>query len=123
MRAIIACLALLGGAGVAEAHHAFSADFDKDVTGTIEGVVADVFYQNPHVHYFIEVTDAEGDTETWDAEGYNLGIMNRSGWSKDTVKVGDSIKVFGAMGRDGRRMIAIQRVEMSDGTVHAIFGG
>ncbi len=122
MKSALFCLLLTGLGSTASAHHAFHADFDRNVTGTIEGVLQEVFYRNPHARYFITVTKEDGTDEVWDAEGYALGIMNRSGFTSDTLAIGERVKVFGNMGRDGRRMIAIQWLEKEDGTVLKIFG-
>ena len=109
--------------GTVRAHHAFSADYEIGVTGTIEGVITDVFFQNPHVHYFVEVLTEDGTRETWDAQTYNLTIMRRSGWTEDTLKAGERVKIFGNLGRNNTRLIAIQWVEKEDGTVmHFGFG-
>ena len=80
-----------------------------------------MFFQNPHVHYFITVSNIDGSSETWDAQAYNLNIMSRRGWNANTLKVGDTVTVVGNLGRDERRLIAIQQVEKSDGTTLAIF--
>ena len=122
MKSALCCLLLVSLGGTASAHHAFSSDFDRNVTGTIEGVLTEVFYRNPHAHYFITVTKEDGTDEVWDAEGYALGMMSRGGFSSDTLTVGERVKVFGNMGRNGRRMIAIQWLEKEDGTVLNIFG-
>ena len=122
MKVALLCLLLAGLGSTASAHHAFNADFDRNITGTIEGVLEEVFYRNPHARFFISVTNEDGTDEVWDAEGYALGIMTRSGFTAETLKIGERVKVFGNMGRDGRRMIAIQWFEKEDGTVLKIFG-
>lgn len=122
MRFALLCLLLVGLGSTASAHHAFNADFDRNVTGAIEGVLEEVFFRNPHARYFISVTKEDGSDEVWDAEGYALGIMTRSGFTAETLTIGERVTVFGNMGRDGRRMIAIQWLEKEDGTVLEIFG-
>ncbi len=52
----------------AAAHHAFAANNEMDNVGTVEGIVEEVFWANPHVHYYIQVTKEDG---TWTAEPWS----------------------------------------------------
>ena len=101
------CFSALGSS-LASGHHAYAANY-VDELGTIEGVVVEVFWGNPHVHYYLEVARDDGATEIWDVESANLGVMARSGWTDDTIEVGDHIKVSGDLGREGRRKLSLDR--------------
>ena len=59
----------LAGMNCAEAHHAFAANYEMDDVGTVEGIVEEVVWANPHVHYYIQVTREDGTTELWDGGG------------------------------------------------------
>ena len=91
----------------ATAHHAFSANYDINNRGAIQGVVEEVFWANPHVHFYIRVTNEDGADELWDVEWSHLKGMAERGWNRDTVKVGDEIRVTGHLGWDGTRKISI----------------
>ena len=91
----------------AAAHHAFSANYDINSPGTIQGVVEEVFWANPHVHFYVRVTTEDGAEELWDVEWSHLKGMAERGWSRDTVRIGDEIRVTGHLGRDGAKMISI----------------
>ena len=93
----------------AQAHHALAANYVVDSRGTIEGVVVEVFWANPHIHYYMEVEDENGQTQLWDIESSNLANMIRSGWTKDTVTVGDRIRISGHLGRNGSRRLELDR--------------
>ena len=99
----------------ASAHHAFSANYDLDNVGTVEGVVEEVYWANPHVHYYLRVTAEDGTDELWDVETMNLSTMTRRGWTKSTLSVGDAVKISGAQGRGGARRIWMDQVERADG--------
>ncbi len=92
-----------------QGHHAISATYDEDSRGTIEGVVVDVFWANPHVHYYMEVVNDEGSTELWDIETGNLIGLSRVGWTRDTIEVGDHIRVSGQLGRNGTKRLNLDR--------------
>jgi len=99
----------------ASAHHAFSADYEAGKEGTIEGVIVEVIYRNPHARYYLEVTNADGATEKWDLQTMNLIALGRSGWKRDTLKVGDQVKVRGTLGRDDTRKMYMELVTFADG--------
>jgi hypothetical protein len=110
----LALLLLLPSAG--RSHHSFAAEFIRE-TITIEGVVTEVWFKNPHVHYYVDVIDERGQTQLWDAQGGSAASLQRGGWSRDSIQVGDRIVMTGNRARDGGRMLAIQTVQLSDGTV------
>ena len=109
-------LALLYG-GSAAAHHAFAADYEAGNEGVVEGVITDVMYKNPHARYYLEVQTADGGTETWDLQTMNLMMLGRVGWKKDTLKVGDRVRVEGILGRNNTRRMSINVVTHEDGRV------
>ena len=95
--------------GLAQGHHAISASYDEDSIGTIEGVVVEVFWANPHVHYYMEVVNDAGAAELWDIETGNLIGLSRTGWTKETIELGDRIRVSGHLGRDGTKRLNLDR--------------
>ena len=99
---------------IASAHHAFSANYDVAKTGTVEGIVEEVFWANPHVHYYIRVK-TEDREELWDVEDANLSSMASRGWNRNTIRAGDEIRVTGRLGRDGKRRIWAGEIVRADG--------
>lgn len=99
------------------AHHSFAAEFDYDATGTIEGEVVEVLFVNPHARYFVAVKDADGNEVVWDAQTRSLSALTRVGWDRDTIRVGDSVRLQGNLGRDHTRKLWIREVVKADGTV------
>jgi|TARA_B110000263_G_scaffold153210_1_gene133016 hypothetical protein len=90
-------------------HHAISANYDENLLGTIEGSVEEVFWANPHVHYYLEVTNDVGGVDLWDIETSSLIALSRAGWGKDMIEVGDNIRVSGQLGRNGIRRLNLDR--------------
>ncbi|MGI9203090.1 MAG: DUF6152 family protein [Woeseiaceae bacterium] len=105
------------GIQTADAHHAFAADYEAGNEGVIEGTITEVIYKNPHARYYIEVVNDDGDTELWDLQTMNLMMLGRVGWTRDTLKVGDKIKVEGILGRDNTKRMSINVVTHEDGRV------
>lgn len=114
-RLLVAVMALAAGAA-AYAHHSFAAEFLEDQTRTIEGTVTEVWFKNPHVRYYIDITNEDGERESWDVRGSSPTILVRRGWTPETIREGDHIKVHGHLGRDGRKLMSWIYVELDDGT-------
>ncbi|MBT8079634.1 MAG: hypothetical protein KJO31_13735 [Gammaproteobacteria bacterium] len=108
---------LLCGPASVVAHHSFAAEFLPDETGTISGVVTQVWFKNPHARYYIEVSDDDGQVVTWDTRANSPSLLVRKGWTKESIKVGDQVTVHGYLGRDGRKLMSIITVTFPDGTV------
>ena len=104
--ALALAVALLSTAAVG--HHAYDANYTRDI-GSIEGVVVDVFWANPHVQYYLEVTADDGTSRVWIVEADNLNVMGRDGWTSETLQVGDHVRVSGRLGREGRPRLALDR--------------
>jgi hypothetical protein len=103
--------------GIAGAHHSYAAEFDRDSPATIEGVVTEVWFKSPHVRYYVKVTDADGNNVIWDTRGLTPVKLVRQGWMKDTIKVGDRIKIFGHIGHTNKTIMSILDVTLPDGRV------
>lgn len=99
------------------AHHSYAAEFDADSPATIEGVVKEVWFKSPHVRYYITVADADGNSVVWDTRGLTPVKLARQGWTKNTIKVGDRVKVFGHMGHTNKTILSIVDITLPDGRV------
>jgi hypothetical protein len=101
----------------ANAHHSYAAEFDRNSETTIEGVVTEVWFRNPHVRYYISVTDDDGDEIIWDARGLSPVKLVRQGWTKDTIKAGDRIRMHGHIGHTNKTIMSILDITLPDGSV------
>jgi hypothetical protein len=84
----------------AAAHHS-AAIFDFRAPVTKTGTVKEVRVVNPHSHLLLTIADAKG-TRDWDFEGHSASNFYRSGYLRDSVKVGDKISITFAPLRDGK---------------------
>ena len=104
------------------AHHSFGVAFDASKPVTLSGVVTKIDWRNPHSHIYVDVKAADGKIASWTFEGYPPNVLSRTGWKKDvTIKVGDTITVFGWRARDGSNFAHLREVTLSDGK-HLYFG-
>ena len=98
------------------AHHSFGAEYDAEHPVTLVGVVTKIEWTNPHSHFFMDVKDDKGNVVNWKFEGYPPVVLNRTGWRKDiTMKVGDTVTVFGWRARDGTNWAHSRQITFADG--------
>ena len=69
---------------------------------TLEGVVTKVEWQNPHVYFYINVKDDAGKVTNWALEMGQPAGLQRQGWTKNTLQIGDQVKVEGTLARSGK---------------------
>jgi hypothetical protein len=77
------------------AHHSAAATYDVDQKITLSGKVTQVEWKNPHVFYYIDVTDTSGKVTNWAIEASTPNQLYRAGWRKDDVKIGDPVTLTG----------------------------
>jgi hypothetical protein len=83
------------------AHHSFASEYDSNKPVTLEGTVTKVEWMNPHVYFYINVKDTSGKITNWALEmGQPMGLQ-RQGWTRNTLKIGDLVKVEGTLARNG----------------------
>jgi hypothetical protein len=82
------------------AHHEILAKFDDHKPVTLTGIVTLVDWRNPHVHVFINVPNAKGIV-SWAIELESPIDLGRNGWTRESVRPGDKIRVDGIAARNG----------------------
>ncbi len=109
-------LALLTLAAPALAHHSFAVFFDQDKSITVKGVVTDFQFRNPHGIIRFTSKDGEGHEAVWKAETNSPSILERRGWTRDSLKAGDAVVIEGWAARDGSNYLRMRAVKRADGT-------
>jgi hypothetical protein len=96
------------------AHHGNSA-YDMSKTVPMKATVTKFEYSNPHTQVYYDVTDDKGNVEHWVAETTNPAMLNRVGWSRDTLKPGDQVTLWVNPNKVGAKITFLQKVTLSDG--------
>jgi hypothetical protein len=92
--AVLAVFSLLAAPSLF-AHHAFSSEFDMNKPMTLTGMVSRLNWTNPHATMEMKVTDPKSVASTWVIELDNTADLEKMGWNKDKIAVGDRVKVEG----------------------------
>jgi len=118
----VQALAIILFAGISalappRAHHSFGVVYDEHKPVTLTGVVSKIEWTNPHSFIFLDVKETDGKVTTWNFEGYPPGVLFRNGWKKDTtMKIGDTVTIFGWQARKGGPFAHARQVTFADGT-------
>lgn len=96
------CLSLIWVS--AQAHHSFSVQYDDTRPVTIQGWVTKVEWTNPHVYFYMDVEGEADDVETWAFEMVAPIVLERRGWTRNTLQIGEKLEVEGFLARDGTQL-------------------
>ncbi len=97
------------------AHHAFSGEYDNSKPVTLEGVVTRVDWENPHVHYFVDVPGPDSTVVNWSCETGGPNRLARRGWTRDSLKPGDKVIVRGFVAKDASHAVDGRQVTLANG--------
>jgi hypothetical protein len=103
------------------AHHSFAAEYDANKPVTISGTVTKIEWMNPHARFYLDVKDESGTVVKWEFElGSPNGLLRR-GWTRNALKIGDTITVNGYLAKDGSHLANARLVTLADG--RKVFAG
>ena len=116
----MAALSLL--AVTADAHHSIAGMYDQSRRVTLDGVIAQYQFINPHPFVMVDVTGTTGTTQ-WKAELDNRWELQNVGMTASTFNAGDRVVVSGSPGRDRSPLLYVWRLERpGDGFLYEQIG-
>jgi hypothetical protein len=99
------------------AHHS-AANFDTRTEITIDGVVTQYDWRNPHVYMALEVETPDGARVEQEVEAGASSVLLPLGLTPDSVQLGDRVSIRGNPSRSGPGYIVLGReLTKADGTV------
>jgi len=109
-------LGVVVSANVAHAHHSAAAQFDPDQPVMVTGTISAVEWRNPHVWFYVDVTNEDGTVTTWGFETAPPGALMRRGITRDQLVIGALVQVEGTRARDGSNNANSRSLTFPDGT-------
>jgi hypothetical protein len=97
------------------AHHAFAAVFNGEDEVQLTGTVTRLEWTNPHTWFYVDVHDEDGNAEEWSFEMGSPNGLIRRGWSRNTLQVGQRVKISGYRAKNGSTQASVKSVTLADG--------
>ena len=98
------------------AHHGRGATYDMKKRVTLQGTVSRVEWRNPHVLIYMDVKDADGKVVTWGFENSGVSTLAQEGYSRNTLKVGQSITAIVNPAANGAPTAIVVKIILADGS-------
>jgi Family of unknown function (DUF6152) len=94
----------------AHPHHSISAVYDGTRPMSLEGIVVQFRFVNPHPSIVLDVKEADGTTQRWTLEMDNRWELAEVGFGNETLKPGDLIVVTGSLARTQPHSLYVRRL-------------
>lgn len=115
-RALMIVVAVVASRGVSGAHHAFAPVYDAQRIVTVQGVVTEFRFINPHAMMSIDVTDETGKVLKWTVEFDGVLNLTEGGWTERSIVVGERLTVSGNPTHTNSPRMFFRRLLRADGT-------
>lgn len=113
--AVLLAAAFVCRGPVMAAHHGTGVAYQQDKSISLQGTVTDWVWANPHCAILFDVTDQQGNVVRWGAELGNPHQLSSAGFSREVMKPGDKITIFGHPSRNGAPRLQFDHVVLPDG--------
>ncbi len=106
-RITLVCAGCLAAAGPVAAHHSVAGQFDVRNQLTLNGVITDVDWINPHTYLYVDVENDDGTVSTWQIESAPTAMMRKAGLTS-AMLMGDGspVTIVAIPARDGTENLA-----------------
>ena len=100
----------------AQAHHSLVGEFDTSVTFEVRGALTKLEWFNPHIWFYVDSMNANGQMEKWQCEMGSPNQLMRAGWKKEDLPIGTVIRAEANPARDGSKTCSTRNITLDDGT-------
>ncbi len=113
MKIVLGCVT---GAIVAAAlgltHHLFSARYSGDELITVKGYVTKIEWTSPHAYMYLDVEAENGEWSNWAFEMDAPPVLQRHGWTRRSLEIGDEVEVEGYLARSDSPLVNTSSVQI-----------
>jgi Family of unknown function (DUF6152) len=108
---VVFCLAVMPAVW---AHHSQS-EYDLKSKVEVQGTVTKVEWRSPHAWIYLDVINDKGEKVNWSFELPSPVTLMRRGWTRDSLKAGDRVKVSGAPAKNFPTIAIANTIRDSNG--------
>jgi hypothetical protein len=117
---LVSASVLLAGVPV-DAHHSFAAEYDLHQRITLQGILTEFEWTNPHSWVHVDVKDADGKVVNWAVEFGSPNALYRRGFRKTDFPAGTEVVIDGYRAKNGSNNLNARSVKLPDG--RSLFAG
>ena len=121
MTAVLMFVVVLFGARVL-AHHSLASEFDEGKPLTLQGVITDVEWVNPHVFIYLDVKGDTGGVK-WSLETLPPTTLRRGGLRSDMLGKGQTVTVLAYQARATANLAFLRKITFADGREIVVWVG
>lgn len=113
-RLVIYLIAVAALSATLLSHHGTSISYEMNKTITVTGTVTEFDFGYPHPSLFFDVKGQRGEIVKWGAEFLPTPAALRNlGWTKETIKFGDTVVLGCHPSRSGKPVCALQTLTIN----------
>lgn len=101
-----------------QAHHAVASVYDLNKEVVLQGQLTKFNYRNPHSNLLLAVPNPDGTTTEWVLTTASTQVLTRAGVERDSIKVGEILKITVLPARNGNPAGFIRRLELADADIN-----
>ena len=104
-------------ASAVSAHHSVAGQFDVTKTATLEGVISDIEWINPHIYIHLDVANEAGGVQSWRLESVPPSYLRKARITQDMLMGGgETVAIDVLLPHDGTPLLGFVRIiHYSDG--------
>ncbi len=103
--------AILAAASVTQAHHSLAGVYDSSRTVTLQAVVREFHFVNPHPYLLVDAPAGDASPQRWRLELDNRFELSGIGMTAATFQADDRVVVSGSPGRSQAGMLYVRRLD------------
>ncbi len=113
---VMSCTLAFAVGAVVSAHHSISAVYDASQSTTVDAIVAQFHFVNPHPFLIVEVREAGRAPQSWHLELDNRRELAAIGVTAQTLRPGDRVVATGSRSRTESQSLYVRKlVRPADG--------